>query len=378
MSGFSKFALFCAVGLSAISTNAPLWAQDQDFGKPTGYFSLGVGYSERYGETAFFTLSEENLFGSGIGAHAGAEYNRLGYRLTLDFDKEIALPFQAFGVSPLLDVSLYFDDLSWQDSSYNNRRLGLDADLLFPLRSNTLISIGYMVYSDEISDVHPDTSPLVAAEAGEQLNSGLTFGFQYDTTNTPIRPTKGVSLAFGARYAGLGGDTQKLELTANGALYQPLPYEGVLTAGFTAGNVRSLDGNAVRITDRAFLGNDLPRGFAFTGLGPRDISGATNTALGGESYAAISLATDFPISQTGSGTFYAGAFLEAGSVWNLQETAGGAMGIIDDEFHLRASFGLSLSWIGQYGEFRLSWANPYQRESYDETQPISISFTTSF
>lgn len=377
MSG-TPFFLGIGLTLSGCLMFSTGFATAQETEGPTGFLSLGLAYSERFGETAFASVTERNFLNSGVGIDASAEINRSGYRLSFDIDKKVPVPIPGIGVEPLLDVSLYFDDLSWQDSAYHNRRIGFDADLLFPLGANSLISVGYIYYSDEISDVHADTSPLVAAEIGEQSTSGIQLGFSYDTTDTPIHPTRGLSLSANALYAGLGGDSQRLELSATGAIYQPIPMEGVLSVGFIAGNVRSLNDDAIRITDRAFLGNDLPRGFVFGGLGPRDVAGATDTSLGGETYAAVSIETDFPVFETSSGTVYAGAFWESGSVWDLQETAGGAMGVIDDEMHIRSSYGVSVSWISTFGQLRLNWANPYQRQDYDVLQQVSVTFSTSF
>ena len=353
-------------------------AQAQDIGMPTGYISVGAAYSERYGETAYLNISEDNFLGSDVGINIAAEYNRSGYRLSASLDTDYSPKIPGVTTTSYLDLSAYVDSHTWQGAAYNGKRIGANADLVFPVRDGLTLAVGYFIYDDTISDVAPDTSPLVAAEAGQKLTSGVQVSLYRDTTDVPLRPTRGTTLSLGAQYAGIGGDTNWAALTASGAVYTPLATNGVASAKFTAGHVRSLDGNAQRITERAFLGNDLPRGFAFGGLGPRDVSGATDTSLGGETYVATTLETNFAVMETITGTIHAGAFWEAGSVWNLQETSGGAMGEIDDTLHWRASYGVSISWVGNSSQLRLSWADAYKREVYDVTQPISLTFETSF
>lgn len=352
--------------------------QAQDIGAPTGYISVGAAYSERYGETAYLNISEDNFLGSDVGIDIAAEYNRTGYRLSASIDTDYSPSIPGVTGISYLDLSAYVDSHTWQGAAYNSKRIGANADLVFPVKEGLTLAVGYFVYDDTISDVDPDTSPLVAAEAGQKLTSGAQVSLYHDTTDLPLRPTRGTTLSLGAQYAGIGGDTNWAALTASGAVYTPLATNGVASAKFTAGHVRSLDGNAQRITERAFLGNDLPRGFAFGGLGPRDVAGATNTSLGGETYFAATLETGFPVLETTTGAIHASAFWETGGVWNLQETSGGAMGEIDDTLHWRASYGISLSWVGKSGQLRLSWADAYKREAYDVTQPISLTFSTSF
>ncbi len=370
---FIKFAL---AGGVLLTTAGNVFAQDAN--PPTGYFTLGAAYSERYGETAFASISDENFLGSGVGIGAAAEYTRTGYRISANLDTGFTLPMPGNLADALLDVSVYMDERAWQGAAYSTKRTGLDLGLTLPFGQNTTLTAGYFLYDDVLSNVAANTSPLVALEAGQKLSSGVQAGLYFDNTDTPVRPTRGISAGFTARYAGLGGDSKWSNITASGTIYQPVPMNGVASIGISAGHMQSLDGQPVRITDRAFLGYDLPRGFAYGGLGPRDVAGATNTPLGGENYATASVSADFPILETRTGTLYGGIFWEAGSVWNLQNTTGAAMGTVDAALYWRASYGVSLSWAGAFGQLRLSWADPYLRKPYDVAQPLSLTFSTSF
>lgn len=352
-------------------------ATAQEIGAPTGYLSFGAAYSERYGETIFASLVEEDFLNTGVGVDAAAEYSRSGYRISTNLDTDIALSIPGLAVDPFMDVLIYLDDHSWQESAYDSKRVGFDADLIFPVRQGVYLSAGYFYYDNSISNVNANTSPLVTAE--QQVTSGAKLGLHYETLDTPVRPSNGVSLGLTAQYAGIGGDTNWNSLTAHGSVYQPLPLNGVGSISFVAGQIRTLNDEPISISERAFLGYDLPRGFAFGGIGPRDNDGGSvDTALGGETYVAASVESDFPMVETNSGAVYGGVFWDGGSVWDLHGTPVGASGAIDDSMYWRASYGVSVTWISDFGQVQLSWAEPYLSQPDDITQPLSVSFSTAF
>ncbi len=368
-------AVFSTVSLSLFAGTGGAIAQNTD--APTGYLSFGAAYSERYGETVFASVIEEDFLGTGVGVDLSAEYNRSGYRISANLDTDINLSIPGFSVDPFLDISVYLDDHAWQGNTFDSKRVGIEADLIFPVRQNLLVSTGLFYYDDTISNVNANTSSLVLA--GQQATSGAKIGLYYSTLDTPLRPSSGLTAGVTAQYAGLGGDTNWTSITANGSVYRELPMNGIAKLSAIAGQITPLNGAPISITDRAFLGQDFPRGFAYGGLGPRDNNGPNaNTSLGGEAYTAISLQTDFPMFETNIGAVYGGVFWDGGSVWKLSGTPVGDSGPIDDTMYWRASYGISLSWIGSMGQVRLSWAEPYQFQPDDIIQPLSISFSAAF
>lgn len=367
--------ILTAISLSMFVDSVAVVAQNT--GVPTGYLSFGAAYSERYGETVFASVVEDDFFGTGVGVDVSAEYSRTGYRISANLDTDISLSIPGFSADPFLDISVYLDDHAWQGNAYDSKRVGIDADVVFPVRQNMVVSAGVFYYDATISNVNVNTSSLVLA--GQQVTSGAEIGLHYSSLDTPIRPSSGLTAGLSAQYAGLGGDTNWTSLTANGTVYRQLPMNGIARLNATAGQMRSLNGDTISITERAFLGQDLPRGFAYGGLGPRDKDGVNvDTSLGGEAYTAISVQTDFPMFETATGAVYGGVFWDGGSVWKLSGIPDGDSGPIDDAMYWRASYGVSLSWVGNMGQLRLSWAEPYQFQPNDITQPLSISFSASF
>ena len=76
------------------------------------------------------------------------------------------------------------------------------------------------------------------------------------------------------------------------------------------------------MTDR-FFGNGKIRGFEPNGIGPRDLTAANQDALGGNLFAVARLRGRFPAGPARGIRHHAAAlFLDVGSVWSLDDTAG--------------------------------------------------------
>jgi outer membrane protein insertion porin family len=72
-----------------------------------------------------------------------------------------------------------------------------------------------------------------------------------------------------------------------------------------------------------------------------------------------------------------GLFVDAGSVWSLNDTQGTG-GPVDDSFHLRATLGASVFWTTPLGPLRLNFMLPFIQEDYDEDQNFDIAVSTQF
>jgi outer membrane protein insertion porin family len=185
-------------------------------------------------------------------------------------------------------------------------------------------------------------------------------------------------LTFGQDFAGLGGDNRYVKTTAR-AIAQTTALNDDLTLRTTVegGALNMLDDGVSRVTDRFFLSTRQLRGFEFRGLGPRDLNAPNEDALGGNFYAVARFEADFPVGLPEEYGISAGVFLDVGSVWGLDNTAG-AGGPVDDDFSLRSSVGLSIFWTTPIGPLTFNFSNVLERESYDEEQLFDFTITTRF
>ncbi|HEX5777496.1 MAG TPA: BamA/TamA family outer membrane protein, partial [Xanthobacteraceae bacterium] len=149
-------------------------------------------------------------------------------------------------------------------------------------------------------------------------------------------------------------------------------------------------GGDLRLLDRFFQGPDVVRGFAPSGLGPRDIGSPNQDALGGTMYWTTSAELIFPLGSKELGLRGA-LFADAGSVWGYDGptsfpgvTPGyssvcpngnanvsgvtGAFACVADSAAVRASVGASLIWASPFGPLRFDFSYPVLKEPYDKTQ----------
>jgi len=164
----------------------------------------------------------------------------------------------------------------------------------------------------QITSLAEGASPSVRNDAGDSVKSSISHTWIVDKRNNPLLPQRGYFLKSISEIAGWGplqGDVAfwKSEMETSGAI--PIPIPGIkgssgvsLSAGLRAGVLYPLpigfgsNAEPSRINDRFQLGGPTDvRGFKIGGLGPRD----GPDALGGDVYAAGSLALLLPLPRTG-------------------------------------------------------------------------------
>ena len=361
--------------IAALLVPSLLSAQDTSDG-PQATLSAGLGYSAERGAIANLGLSAPELFDGSTALNVYGAWEEEGHSLTavLRSGNDINIPVLGRSARYRFSVSNRVSD--WDDDEFSSRRTGFSAGLDFRIGVSGSTYIDYFIYEDRIHDVSPATSSLIAADAGTRTASGLAWGARYDTTDHPFAPRSGIELDAEVSAAGLGGDARWASAALSGAYYLPLGDTARIRFGGMAGVSQGYDGDTLRITERAFLSAELPRGFASRGIGPRDLT--TDTALGGERYAALSLDVARQIAELGNTAFQGHIFAEAGSVWSLANTTLIPAGTVDDDFHWRSSVGVAVSAETAIGVFEIYYAQPVNQESYDDTQSFGLSLAFDF
>jgi len=191
-----------------------------------------------------------------------------------------------------------------------------------------------------------------------------------------------VLVRFGQSFAGLGGDNKYVKTTASVlGTTKILREEVILSAELEAGALNMLSGNS-RVTDRFFLSTDQLRGFdAFT-VGPRDLAAGAQDHLGGNYFAVARFEARFPLGLPEEYGIEGGLFFDVGSVWGLDNRAGGPLGgpitLVDDGMNIRSSIGISVFWDTAIGPLRFNFSRALQKESYDETRVFDLTVSTRF
>ena len=228
-------------------------------------------------------------------------------------------------------------------------------------------------YTD-LTDVSATASQIIqneAAQGGVWTNS-LGYTYSYDTRRAGLDPTTGVLLRFGQEF-GIG-DTQFIKTSALAvAETKVLNEELTLRASLEGGFLDYADNNS-RVTDRYFLGSRIMRGFAASGIGPRDA--VTGDALGGNTFAVARLEAEFPLGLPEEYGITGGAFIDYGSVWDVGNTF--SQSVLYDDFTPRGVAGVSIFWTTPLGPLRFNFTEAFDKQDQDVTKAFDVTISTNF
>ena len=142
--------------------------------------------------------------------------------------------------------------------------------------------------------------------------------------------------------------------------------------------------------DRFFKGAESFRGFAQSGVGPRQIGNDGDTdAIGAQSYAIATAELTFPVGLPEQWGIEGAAFTDFGTVfepltkrqqwrkWDLYRLAFGLYSVFDTAA-FRASVGAGLIWQSPFGPLRFEVAYPLLKAKRDEEEYFRFSIGTRF
>ncbi|MXQ07212.1 outer membrane protein assembly factor BamA [Alphaproteobacteria bacterium GH1-50] len=342
--------------------------------QPTGNLSLGGSYSTDSGFGVAVGFSERNFLGRGQSISVDIQTADENSRTELSFAEPAFLGRDlTFGIS-LSVVTTDFDSAAFQ-----TRNTSLSPYLSFPMTENGRLRVYYELAEEEIFDVDPAASPIIANDEGKALKSALGYSYTLDLLRGGLNPNRGVRLTFAQEFAGLGGDIDYIKTTTRAVAERDVLNEEVtLRAIFEGGVIEALNDQTVRVGDRFFLGSRQLRGFASRGAGPRDTAAGISDVLGGNKYVSARFEADFPLGLPEEYGISGGVFADFASVWDLDDTTGAASQQVDDGFELRSSVGVSIFWTTPIGPLRLNFAKPIEKNPLDEENTFDITISTQF
>ena len=337
---------------------------------PTGSVGFALGYSSNSGISGLISLTEKNFLGRGQSFALELNYGENSQVFSLSFtepaffDRDLSAGFR-----------LYFRNSDRSESSFQTTNFGFEPTVRFPIGEKTRMGISYRLSSDKIRDVATGASDVISDEAvGPLITSSIGFTLSHDRRDSIINPTSGFSITLDEKIAGLGGDLSFSKTIIRAKGYTAFFDDSlILSAEIEGGALITTDGSNTRVTDRFFLGGSSLKGFATSGIGPRDTDSDNKDALGGNYYGVVRLQGTFPIGFGEDSGIFGGVFAEAGSVWDL-----GSIGFANDEMNIRASTGVSLFWSTPIGPLEFSYAFPMLYEADDITQNFSVAVSTRF
>ncbi len=336
--------------------------------RSTGELSFGAGYSTSDGPLADVRLTERNLLGTGQSIRANFTISGRTQQIDFSFtepyflDRDLAAGFDLFRRETDLQ----------DESSFDQTTTGGTLRANYPLTERLRHGLNFTVREDEIKNVDDDASPFIQAEEGDDLTVAIGQTLSYDTRDTRFLPTDGYFLRLEQELAGLGGDTKYLKHELLASYYYPFSPNWVLNLAARGGYIFGYGGEDVRLFDRFFLGGTSLRGFAFAGVGPRDVD--TDDALGGNLLTTATAELRFPLGLPDDLRMYGRTFVEGGTLTGIDVEGDG----LADSGSIRAAAGVGLSWLSPLGPIAIDLAQAFAKDDEDETELFRLSFGTRF
>jgi outer membrane protein insertion porin family len=344
--------------------------------QPTGSLGFGLSYGVESGAGFTINFRETNFLGRGQFASIDIATGVDNSQGSLTFAEPAFL-----GRNLRAGFTAFYTETDNQNSFYDTQSAGFSPSLGFPVSENGRLELRLRVSDDRLLNVDTNSSAILQAEAaqGSLLSSSVGYSYVYDTRRSGLNPNGGVLLRFGQDFAGIGGDVTYVKTSALALVERRVLNEEVtLRAVFEGGAVNFSDGVS-RVTDR-FFGNGKIRGFEGNGIGPRDLASVNEDALGGNFFAVARFEAEFPIGLPEEYGIRGGLFLDVGSVWGLDNTAGGPTGTdpVDDSLQLRSAIGFSIFWDTPVGPLRFNLSKALQKEDYDRERTFDLTISTQF
>jgi outer membrane protein insertion porin family len=224
--------------------------------------------------------------------------------------------------------------------------------------------------------------------AGAVLVSMLGYSLAYNTLDNNKNPTAGLYAEFKQDFAGVGGDVNFIRSTFDARSYYEVFSDVVSVLHVQGGHLAGWGSKDLRMLDHFQMGPNLVRGFAPSGIGPRDLTSmalnGVGDALGGTMYWGASLEAQAPFSFLPKDAGLKGAiFADAGSLWNYKgptfwNVTGENLTPGPDSGAIRASVGVGLIWNSPFGPLRFDYSFPLSKQSYDQVQAFRFGGGTKF
>ena len=335
--------------------------------KPTGQLQLSAGYSSL--EKLIFqgSIEQRNFRGRGQTIGLNLAYSQYSKQIDVSFTE----PY-VFDRNVSLGVNVYRRDLnsfnylnSNRNTIYKQTTTGFQVRAGIPINEYFSAIASYTLNFDDVAIDRTQyystrlNPPVLACDAllagrylcealGKRTSSILGLTVVYDSLDSRYRPTRGRSFSVSTEFAGLGGSVKYGRIRGNFAQYYPVAKGFIFSLRAEGGAIVPFGGNsgtgpgpdAIRLTDRFYLGEPQIRGFDIRGVGPRllrqsIVADATNPlgyriitdrnqviddALGGRYYYLAHAELEIPL---GSGAKELGLrpsiFMDAGAVWGVRE-----------------------------------------------------------
>lgn len=335
--------------------------------KSTGSLSLGLGYSTSSGALADIGIREKNLLGHGQDLNLKLTVAARKSQVDLSFTEPYFMGREVSAGFDLFRIARDYQDTSSFDSKITGGALRMG----YPITDDLYQNWKYTLKSSNIEGIDNSASPYIRNQEGASILSQVSHSLSYDRRDSRIKPTEGYVLNMTNDFAGLGGTNRYIRNRVSGAYYYSIADRWIVSIKGRGGQMTGI-GRDIKVLDRFFIGGDGLRGFATSGVGPRDKN--TKDALGGEWMYQGTAEMSFPLGLPESLGILGRVFSDMGSSGKLSPSGSD----VEDTGSLRASVGAGLTWSSPLGPLGFDVGFPLLKEDFDITEAVRVNFGTRF
>ena len=339
----------------------------------TGSISGGIGYGSSDGLLLNASVSDTNVFGSGMKGVISVDRsdNELSGQIGLTnprlFDSEYSL-----------GGTLYANDYNW--NNYDEKSYGLNLVLGRKLTRNLSASLGYVIEQSRISGLS-DVLKSVGYKDGKSIKSSLIPSITYNSTDDYYLPRTGIIASTSLEFAGVGGDEKFLKSRTNFNWYQGIrewvDYDLIFRFKSSFGKI--WDRGWVPINERLYLGGIRNlRGFESRTVSPKvKVSSGSWYETGGDTSFNSSAELSFPLIERVKmrGVLFVDYGVIRGRIANV--TAPGIVDYVDGRIS-RYSAGAGIEWVTPMGPLQLIFAKPLKKQDGDDTSTFEFTIGQRF
>ncbi|MFZ3136980.1 MAG: outer membrane protein assembly factor BamA [Thermodesulfovibrionales bacterium] len=324
--------------------------------RPTGFFSVGGGYSSVEKFIAMVELTQGNLFGKGQFLKLRAE---LGGRTTY-YDLSFRDPW--FMDKPIsFSTNIYKMTKEYID--YDKEATGFGISLGKRFSEYWWTDIAYNFENANISNVASDASDIIKDQEGKSTTSSITPSLVRDSRDNYLDTSRGSRNSIYVTYAGLGGSNNFLKSEVDSSWYFPIGSTTLMLRG-RYGYATGVGGKKLPLYERFYVGGIYTvRGLGFGEAGPKDEE--TGDYIGGTNQLIFNIDYTFPL--VSEIRLKGVVFTDIGSAFNAFK-----------EMNLRHTAGLGVRWISPFGPIRLEWGYNIDKKEGEQPSRFEFAFGTFF
>jgi outer membrane protein insertion porin family len=341
----------------------------------TGSISGGIGYGSYDGFMINGSVSERNLFGSGIAGSLTLEYGGKSHNYAISFtDPRVMNTLFSLSMGVYDSKNEYdYDDTE----DYTVGRRGGWFSFGRKIGRHMHATIGYSYSDVDYSDYTPPVG--VDPRVYESYKKSSIIGsFTFDNTDDYFVPREGIFSKISLEYAGAGGDAEfwkaEFKFAAYYGMEDLIDYDLIWRYKLRAGYID--DGGYTPVAEMFTLGGARKgiRGFAPGSVSPKYTDAATGYEYiaGGDQKIVNSIEASIPLDVITKDMRLTG-FVDYGMIKNTIYQNVNDKGWVD-----RASAGAQIEWKSPFGPINLVFAYPLNDKSADETSVFEFTMGSKF